>query len=39
MECVQGPGDVLYVPARWSHATINIDECIGMAVEFDTGDC
>lgn len=39
LECVQSAGDVLYVPARWSHATVNIDECIGLAVEFDTGDC
>ena len=38
-ECVQHTGEVLYVPAMWSHATINLDESIGLAVEFDTGDC
>ncbi len=39
IECVQRPGDVLYVPARWTHATINLDECVGLALELDTGDC
>ena len=30
---------MLFVPSGWSHATLNIDECIGLAVEFDTLDC
>ena len=30
---------MVYVPSGWAHATINIDECIGMATEFDTFDC
>ena len=39
LECVQRGGEMLFVPAGWSHAVINMDECIGLAVEFDTGDC
>lgn len=39
IECVQHAGEVVYVPSMWSHATINLDECIGLAVELDTGNC
>ena len=30
-ECVSYPGDVVYVPADWLHATINLEESIGVA--------
>ena len=39
LECVQGPGELLYVPSGWAHATINLDECVGLAVEFELTHC
>ena len=37
--CTQNSGDLLFVPAGWSHATLNEHESIGIAVEFDGGGC
>jgi hypothetical protein len=34
--CVQEPGDLVFVPATWSHAVLNLDTTIGVAVEFET---
>lgn len=31
LECVQRAGDVLYVPAGWYHATINLGDTIAVA--------
>ncbi|XP_062506868.1 uncharacterized protein LOC134183374 isoform X2 [Corticium candelabrum] len=39
LHCVQHPGDLLFVPAGWTHSVLNLDEVVGMAVEFDTGNC
>jgi hypothetical protein len=33
-ECVQYPGDIVYVPTDWYHGIINLKDSIGMAVEF-----
>ena len=30
LECMQRPGDLLYLPASWSHLTLNIGEAIGI---------
>ena len=30
---IQGPGDVLFIPEGWSHATINLETSIGIAVQ------
>ena len=30
LECVQLPGDVIYLPKAWSHMTLNIGEAIGI---------
>ena len=30
LECIQRAGDVLYLPASWSHLTMNIGEAIGI---------
>jgi hypothetical protein len=30
LECVQLPGDVLYLPTLWNHMTVNIGETIGI---------
>ena len=30
MECIQQAGDILYLPAGWSHLTMNIGEAIGI---------
>ena len=35
LECVQEPGDILYVPHMWGHATLNLADCVGMATEFE----
>ena len=32
-ECIQQPGEVLYVPTNWYHGVINLDASIGVAVE------
>jgi hypothetical protein len=31
MLCVQEPGDVMYIPSGWRHATLNIGEALGIA--------
>ena len=33
IECVQHPGEVLFVPNGWFHAVFNIDEVVGIAFE------
>lgn len=30
LECVQMPGEVFYLPAKWSHTTLNIGEAIAL---------
>jgi len=35
LQCVQEAGDALYVPAGWTHATVNIETTIGVVYEFD----
>ena len=32
IECLQAPGDIMYVPAGWSHQTMNIGEAMGKAM-------
>ena len=34
MDAVQRPGEVLYVPADWQHATISLADSVAVAVEF-----
>ena len=36
IEFDQLPGDIVYVPDSFAHATVNIQTSIGFAVEFDT---
>ena len=33
IECIQEPGDVLFVPDHWAHATINLQTSFGIALE------
>jgi len=33
LDCVQEPGTMLFIPEGWSHATINLDDTIGIAIE------
>ena len=33
LECVQEAGEVVVVPAGWHHATLNLAESVGLAVE------
>lgn len=37
LECVQYPGDLVFVPDMWGHAVINLRESIGVAAEFVYG--
>jgi len=37
LECVQHPGDLVFVPDMWGHAVINLRESIGIASEFVYG--
>lgn len=32
-ECVQGPGDLLYIPRGLSHGTLNLDETLALSVQ------
>ncbi len=32
--CVQGPGDVMYVPENWGHAVVNLADSVAIAFEF-----
>jgi hypothetical protein len=36
LRCTQRGGDVLFVPAGWSHAVLNTRTSIGFAVEFES---
>ena len=38
MECIQEPGDVLYIPEGWAHGVLNLDDSIGFSVEFREWD-
>ena len=33
-ECIQEPGDVIFVPEMWSHGVENLAESVGVAMEF-----
>ena len=33
LECMQRSGDVMFVPHLWGHATYNVQESVGVAVE------
>jgi ribosomal protein L16 Arg81 hydroxylase len=35
-ECVQQPGDLLYVPDHWGHAVLNLQPAVGFAAEVAT---
>jgi hypothetical protein len=37
LECVQRAGDVVFLPARWSHLTINIGETIAIGGQASLG--
>jgi ribosomal protein L16 Arg81 hydroxylase len=30
--CVQGPGEILYLPAGWHHATVNLEAGVAVAL-------
>jgi hypothetical protein len=30
LQCMQKPGDILYIPKDWWHATANMDDCVGI---------
>lgn len=37
--CDQEAGDMIYMPAFYGHATLNLEESVGIAYEFNRGDC
>eukprot|EP00035_Acanthoeca_spectabilis_P026510 m.463001 g.463001 ORF g.463001 m.463001 type:complete len:531 (+) comp22864_c0_seq1:74-1666(+) len=39
VRCVQLPGDMIYVPRRWGHSTLNLAESVAIAVESDGTTC
>ena len=38
LECITGPGEVLYLPGDWYHATLNVADTIGIAVNHRPGE-
>lgn len=36
-ECVQNPGDMVFIPDMWGHAVLNLQESTGVASEFIFG--
>ena len=36
LECTQNAGDVIFVPAGWAHAVLNVETSVGVALEFST---
>lgn len=34
-ECIQLPGDIVYVPDSWAHGVLNLAESVGFAMEFE----
>ncbi|XP_065905980.1 uncharacterized protein [Dysidea avara] len=37
LECLQYPGDLVFVPDMWGHAVLNLQESVGLAAEFIYG--
>ena len=33
VECIQRPGEIIYVPASWKHATSNLEDCIAFGAQ------
>ena len=33
ISCVQRAGEVMYVPQKWGHGTINLGVAVGVAVD------
>ena len=34
LQCLQLPGDVLYIPENWGHSVINLYPSVAVAMEF-----
>jgi oxalate decarboxylase/phosphoglucose isomerase-like protein (cupin superfamily) len=34
LQCRQLPGDIVYVPAFWAHAVLNVQTTVAVAAEF-----
>lgn len=32
-QCVQNPGDIIYIPDKYGHAVLNLEETVGVAAE------
>lgn len=35
LQCIQEPGDILFVPDGWAHGVVNLAESVGYALGFD----
>jgi hypothetical protein len=38
LECIQEPGDVMYIPEGWAHGILNLDDVVGYSTEFQEWD-
>ena len=36
LQCLQEPGDLIYVPRGWGHAVLNLNTSVGWAADFAT---
>lgn len=34
IQCIQKPGDIIYIPNGWWHQVLNLEECIGVTQNF-----
>jgi hypothetical protein len=32
-QCVQNPRDIIYIPDKYGHAVLNLEETVGVAAE------
>ncbi|OQV13413.1 putative JmjC domain-containing protein 8 [Hypsibius exemplaris] len=37
LECMQGPGDIVYLPESWYHGTINLGDTIAIGIQKNIG--
>ena len=35
--CLQRPGSILFLPSQWWHATLNVDDCVGVGGHMHDG--
>lgn len=38
LECTQLPGDIVFVPGGYGHGVLNVEDTLGVAIEFSLPD-